>query len=162
MLLSFSVAEMRPYVEAGLRERAGEALPPETRVKRQTVRVRGPNWQRVIAEADEEGRVGRDLHLWWKSRTKDRALLGVVRGFHIFPVSFEHRTYRGDAYCNMALERGSTVSAEIGGPVSALPTPSQLIANTFARADGFDALEDFVPFFVPKPGDRFVGALIKW
>lgn len=174
MMLSFSVPAMRPMIEAGLRQRGGEKLPDAARVKRQTIRARGPVWQRVLGESeggrDLGGRVERDLHLWWKSRTKERALMGVVRGFEIYPVTIFH----GAEDATRALETGfiqvvfprdcilfgyanfsdalSCAGADFGATS----------ACAFAYADGFGEWRDFVNFFVPHPGDRFAGALIKW
>lgn len=163
MMLSFSVPKMRPYVEAGLRERAITGFPRPynlpvsgERVKRQSIRHRGPVWQRMIGEA-KDGRVERDLHLWWKSRTKERALLGVVRGFEIEAISIEHRG--GNCLIHRPM---STAAARADGFSPVLPGFERMLAHKFAWADGFEDFASFVSYFVPKPGDRFVGALIKW
>lgn len=170
MMLSFSIPEMRPKIEAGLRERAVSGFPPSregasadrpaaqggSRTKRQTIRHRGPVWQRMIAEA-KDGRVERDLHLWWKSRTKERALLGVVRGFGIEAIAIEHRG--GDCLIHQPM---ITASARVDGTRPERPCREDLLAHRLAHADGFEDFASFAAYFVPNPGDRFVGALITW
>ncbi|MDZ4382827.1 MAG: hypothetical protein U0942_15960 [Parvibaculum sp.] len=159
MMLSFSIPAMRPMIEAGLRQRAGEELPEAARVKRQTIRARGPVWQRVLAGTeggrDLGGRVERDLHLWWKSRTKERALMGVVRGFEIYPVTISRDD---DAKYVIVQHPGAYI---VGQPTRLRLAWSPEIFD-FALADGFEHAEAFADFFVPRPGDRFAGALIKW
>lgn len=162
MLLSFSVSAMRPMIEAGLRERAGEALPEGCRVKRQTIRGRGPQWLRVLAASEggnaHGGKVERDLHLWWKSRTKERAHLGTVRGFEIYPVSISRgRGGRGGRYVTVTFPDRY---------IMGLPTKLRIAwapeLFNFACLDGFESAAAFADFFVPEPGDRFPGVLIKW
>lgn len=163
MMLSFTIDSMRSKIEAGLRERAVTGFPRPAGyqstedVKRQTIRFRGPVWQRVLAEA-KNGIVERDLHLWWRSRTKNRERLGTVRGFGIEPITIS----REGAFCGIYMQERGLIGALADGSVPALPDPGVILAHAFARADGFDSFTDFARFFVPKPGDRFPGALIKW
>jgi len=164
MMLSFTIDSMRPKIEAGLRERAVTGFPRPAgyqsteEVKRQTIRFRGPVWQRVLAEA-KNGIVERDLHLWWRSRTKNRERLGVVRSFSIEPVTILRPSA---ATCCIQLGNMTLEAPADGSISSALPSPLLYVAHSFAHADGFDSFKDFVRFFVPGPGDRFPGALIKW
>lgn len=164
MMLSFTIAAMRPKIEAGLRERAVSGFPrpgdysSTEDVKRQTIRFRGPVWQRVLAEA-KNGIVERDLHLWWRSRTKNRERLGTVRGFGIEPVTISRYS---DAICTIHLASGSYSCAADGSLAVTRIDPEEAFAHAFARADGFDTFTDFVRFFVPRAGDRFCGALIRW
>lgn len=170
MMLSFSISEMRPLIEAGLRERAGTHW--HARSKRQTIRRRGPVWQRVLAASEggagKGGRVERDLHLWWKSRTPARELLGVVRGFEIFPVTIFHGAEDGlrpreTGFVSVTLH-DVTVSHPSKPRALEVYDQARVDAAAYALAyrDGFDEWLDFVRFFVPTPGDRFIGALIKW
>jgi len=162
MLVSYSIPKMRPMIEAGLAERAGEALPEGCRVKRQTIRARGPQWLRVLAASEggsaKGGKVDRDLHHWWKSRTKERALLGVVRGFEIYPVAISRgRGGEGGRYITVSFPDRY---------IMGLPTKLRIAwapeLFDFACKDGFESAASFAEFFVPEPGDRFPGVLIKW
>lgn len=171
MMLSFSMPSMRPMIEAGLRERAVTGFPPSregasadrpaaqggSRTKRQTIRHRGPVWQRMIAEAIN-GRVERDLHLWWKSRSSERELLGVVRGFHIEAIAIENCA--GD--CLIHRPSITSCAPADGSSPSALPDVEFMLAHAMARDDGFEDFAAFARYFAPNPGDRFAGALIKW
>lgn len=185
MMLSFSIPSMRVMIEAGLRERAVTGFPQQDasgraasaasiRTKRQSIRRRGPVWQRVLAESEggpeKGGRVERDLHLWWKSRTPEREKLGTVRGFEIFPVTIFHGAEDGmrpreTGFVRVALppDRILFGYADFSDALSAAsPDFGATSACAFAYADGFDEWLDFVNFFVPRPGDRFPGALIRW
>ena len=67
MILSFSVPAMRPMIEAGLRQMRGETV--DERVKRQTIRARGPRAEKLLSYDPICHSIGYDLQLWWKSRT---------------------------------------------------------------------------------------------
>lgn len=167
MMLSFSIPEMRPMIVAGLAARRGDGYAVRMRQKRQTIRHRGPVWQRMIAEAEggagNGGRVERDLHLWWKSRSSERELLGVVRGFEIYPVTIAR--FPADPFSEVVVNIGG--DGAVPAFSAAVDPAHRLTARDagvfgFAYHDGFDEWLDFVRFFVPKPGDRFIGALIRW
>lgn len=111
----------------------------------------------MIAEA-AGGRVERDLHLWWRSRSKERALLGVVRGFEIWPVTIEHRG--GECAIHTAMASGYAPAS--GTLHAASPAFEAIYAHRMAHDDGFGDFAAFVRFFVPRAGDRFAGALIRW
>lgn len=137
MLLSFSVDYMRPYVEAGIRQNNGEDV-GAARVKRQTIRKLGPVAKRLIKFGI---RPVMPLHLWWKSRTKEKAFLGVVPSWRITPVYI--------ANCN-------------GAPVIEIDRRAIDNQDQFAIDDGFDSLDAFLAYFVPNAGDVFNGVLYKW
>lgn len=173
MLLSFSIPEMRVMIEAGLAERQATGFPASAaatsasprggaRTKRQTIRARGVQWQRVLAETEGGqtggGKVERDLHLWWKSRTKERRHLGTLRGFEAYPVSIAYVT----GHVEIRLPTFNTSSPVVATALADLRPGKHIFAHDIARDDGFDQWLDFVNFFVPKPGDRFAGVLIKW
>jgi len=138
MILSFSVDSMRPMIVAGLRQRAGAEVGGE-RVKRQTVRKRGPRAEMLLAQAAANGGLCRyALHLWWKSRTAERAELGVIAEppATCWPISIDLADVR---------VAGAAVDA-----------------HEFARLDGFDHLSDMHSFFELDRGDVFYGILFKW
>ena len=157
MLLSFSVDEMRPMIEAGLRQRNGHDV-GTARVKRQTIRALKARGKAILdAAKPNDWRCPYDLHLWWKSRTPARALLGVVDGARAMPVMIRHSL----------LMRGSVeiVTAVQGGKMDiivGLPSEGSGRAYDFARADGFEGLDDFIEFFVPRQCDVFEGVLFTW
>lgn len=152
MLLSFSVDYMRPMIEAGIKQEARKKLPKGTRVKRQTIRARGPVAERLLRRAGSTHHIMAALDLWWKSRTKTRAKLGYVMGFHVYPIVITHLTSG-----NILID---------GLPKGALcwPTNQEPDAafTAFARADGFETAKDFMAYFVPNPADEFIGILYKW
>src|SRR6185369_6733241 len=77
MLLSFSVPAMLPYVRAGIRQALGEDVGAE-RVKRQTIRRRGKRADQLLRWDRSGHTIPLPLHLYWKSRTPKRCLLGVI------------------------------------------------------------------------------------
>jgi hypothetical protein len=168
MLLSFSVPAMLPMIERGLRQRAGEGLiggVAETRVKRQTIRKMGPRAVDMLERAAEnEWNCPYDLHLWWKSRTKQRAHLGTVQGAKVYPIEIEHKLL---STVRMILPRalagdGVLYGANILTFWSETRQEGRSTFEEFAYADGFDSGRDFVRFFVPNKGDRFEGVVFKW
>ena len=164
MLLSFSVPEMLPWIRAGIRQARGE--PVSGRVKRQTIRRLGPRGQMVLDHASRAcWTCPYDLHLWWKSRTAERELLGVIAGgCRVYPVTILHSTVEPPGkppYECIRIDgpRGWRKGDDVlfwspGDP------PGQFLAE--AQADGFDSMEAFRDFFVPKLGDVFEGVLFKW
>lgn len=154
MLLSFSVPAMRPMVEAGLRQRAGEDI-GNARVKRQTIRHLGPRAKAVLKRAEVDGwRCPYPLHLWWKSRTKERALMGLVEGARCLSIHIRHSEH----FLGLV---GVILDADPSLLIVAADSDPKGMTD-FARADGFDSVDAFRDFFVPKPGDRFDGVLFKW
>lgn len=173
MLLSFSVDSMRPMIKAGLRQRAGEDVGSE-RVKRQTIRHRGPRAEKLLAHAKDAGwTIPYDLHLWWKSRTKDREFLGCVshddRPFQFIRcwwIEILHSSVEppgGEPYqCIRVCAPRGVIHPHDG---MAFWSPGQGAGCTieqFARADGFETVEAFRDFFVPNDGDRFQAILFRW
>ena len=108
-LISFSV--LRDKVESG--------------AKAHTIRFRA-----------EPPTVGEYLHLWWKSRTKERELMGVSVCTRVDSVKIEAGT--------VAINGKQLTDKQI---------------NKLALADGFNTLEDFWIFFKDDPGE---GWLIWW
>lgn len=164
MMLSFSIPEMRPYVEAGIRQAQGEYV-GTARVKRQTIRKLGPRSLAMLERAKDAGWTHPcDLHLWWKSCTSERELLGVIKDVgHIYPITILHsRVEPPDAPPYPVLR--------IDGPHGWRDGDSVLFwacgeTGSFANEtyrDGFDSVEAFRDFFVPNVGDVFEGALFKW
>lgn len=162
MILSFSVPAMRPMIEAGLREMRGE-LQPGTRVKRQTIRARGPRADKLLRESRT---VGYNLHLWWKSRTPERALIGVVRAGSatVWPIEILHTTVEDPGAAPRQILRLDGPRGWRTGDAMIFWSPLRggPAFEDEARADGFDTVEAFRDWFVPKPGDRFAGILYRW
>lgn len=163
MLLSFSVPSMRPYIEAGIRQAQGEAV--AERVKRQTIRRIGPSHRKALEWDSISHTHPYQTHIWWKSRTKDRAHLGTISG-------------GGRAYAITILH---SYSQSPGGPkVQCLkidgchqwddedscyfwnPYHGGEKFEAFTLADGFDNPDAFRDYFVPNIGDKFEGVLFKW
>lgn len=149
MLLSFSVDSMLPYVRAGIRQAHGETV--RERVKRQTIRQSGPRAVALLAAVSAGWKHEGSLHLWWKSRTKEREFLGKVDGFHIYP---------------LVITRGSAGVCVIEGPGTSQaswdPASGGATFKELARADGFESPESFRDYFVPNPGDVFHAVIFKW
>lgn len=165
MILSFSVQTMLPYIRAGVRQAHGEHVGDE-RVKRQTIRPRGPRAARLLASAREAYWTHPyDLHLWWKSRTPQREHLGTISGGgHIYPITILHSTV-------ISPDKAEYPILRIDGPRGWRVGDAMLFwspdhgGDEFARevlADGFDTVEAFRDFFVPRVGDKFEGALFRW
>lgn len=164
MLLSFSVPAMLPYIRAGLRQRAGEDVGNE-RVKRQTIRGLGPRNTKLLAERRLDRTISTDLHLWWKSRTRAREILGAISFPKLFPINILHS--------RIEYPDGTTILViRIDGPCGWRDGDAMLFwsegdepGGQFEReayADGFDTPQAFRDFFVPNMGDRFDGVLFKW
>lgn len=166
MLISFSERPMLPYVRAGIRQANGEDVGGE-RVKRQTIRARGPRAEKLLARAKDAGNtIPYDLHLYWKSRTPECELLGVIpcRLVHVFPIEILHShvlPVREPEYQCIRIdgprgwrERDAMIFWSPGDP------PNSFTSE--ARADGFDSPEAFRDYFVPNRGDRFKAILFKW
>lgn len=170
MLLSFSVPVMLPYIRAGLRQRAGEDVGGE-RVKRQTIRRRETRNAKLAEYAKlASWSIPYDLHLWWKSRTHERELIGKIdndgiRPIRLYPISILHSTVippEGPAYHIIRIDGPHGWCA--GDPMLFWSEGREGRARfeREAYADGFDAPQAFRDFFVPNVGDRFDGVLFKW
>lgn len=165
MLLSFSEPSMRPYVEAGIRQANGVVV-GDLRVKRQTIRRRGSRGERLIELAKNACWTHPyDLHLWWKSRTKEREHLGTISGgSRIYPITILHSFVE-------PMNRPKYPVVRIDGPQGWRDGDAMLFwspnygGRSFteeAIADGFNSAEAFRDYFVPNLGDRFDGVLFKW
>lgn len=170
MLLSFSIPTMRPMIHAGLMQRRGYDV-GGARVKRQTIRKLGARGRVLLEHARGAGwTIPYDLHLWWKSRTPERELIGVAsyetatHPIYAYPINILHSTVQPTHSTEYPVVR-------IDGPRGWRSGDSMLFwskgdgDNAFvseARADGFDNAEAFRDYFVPNIGDRFDGVLFKW
>lgn len=171
MILSFSIAYMRPYIEAGIRQANGENV-GDARVKRQTIRGnllpkgRGPRAKAMLEVAKGAGWTHPyDTHLWWRSRTAERACLGVVPGAgRIYPVTMRrsgvHPLNAGLSTFRMNGPEGWHAGAKCLLWHSDDREDHPL--HSVAYADGFDSVEAFRDYFVPNVGDVFEGALFRW
>ncbi|UPT93916.1 hypothetical protein J4G48_0031905 [Bradyrhizobium barranii subsp. apii] len=167
MLISFSEPPMLPYIRAGLRQRRGEDI-AGVRVKRQTMRKLGERGRKLL-EWDPIGHsIPYDLHLWWKSRTTERELIGEVRvqdgGIRVYALNILHSEIinpDGSRYpvCRIDGPRGWRAGDAMlfWSPGD---EPNAFCAETFA--DGFDSPAAFRDYFVPNLGDRFDAILFKW
>lgn len=167
MLVSFSHPQMRPWIEAGLRQFRGEDV-GDARVKRQTIRRMGPRYERLLHLAGPQGGINADLgslHLWWKSRTPVRCALGVVVPFRIRPIMIERAMEEEDerqyVMVHVAHEDGPAALWE--APLSGQRfNPEIYRIAKLIHADGFDSYQTFTDFFAPKVGDVFNGVLLQW
>lgn len=151
MLLSFSVDYMRQMVEDGFLQAMGKDV-GDARVKRQTIRRRGPVADRLIARGIPNGM---ELDLWWKSRTKQRAFIGSVPKWQLFPVDISNND-------GQVFMRGPTGWRPIHTSLGWCPERGGSELKQEAWNDGFDSVEDFRDYFVPKSADIFPGALFRW
>lgn len=165
MLLSFSIPEMLPMIEAGLRQRGGADVGAE-RVKRQTIRRIGPRAEKLLAYSPAHHIQPYDLHIWWKSRTPERRHIGTVDGgCKIFALTIWHTSCQSPGNPREAIYR-------IEGPHGWRDGDSMLFwrptysddcdADKEARADGFEGAKQFFDYFVPNTEERFNAALFKW
>ncbi len=182
MLLSFSIPSMRPMLLAGLHQRLGDDVGVE-RTKRQTIRALGGNRPRARnrlllerAQASGSWALGYDLQLWWKSRTKERSLIGeVVDGsptpIRLYPITIMQRTAdmaRHDGFAIIVktmvpgFESRAASEVTITWEYRLRPPNAPEELCKLAWDDGFDDAYAFADFFVPNVGDRFDGVLIKW
>ncbi|MDF1627016.1 MAG: hypothetical protein P1U84_12095 [Parvibaculaceae bacterium] len=152
MLLSFSIPAMRPMIENGLREIAGE--PVDGRTKRQTIRRYGPAYQRLFRHGTADERWSLDdlqLDLWWKSRTPGRVKLGQTTG-----VASRVTVKRLNRYA-FALIAADTSTF---GMLARYQNMDR--EGSVWHADGFDSAVDFMNYFTPNEGDVFDGVLFQW
>lgn len=174
LLLSFSLPDMLPALIAGVHQAHGvqdqnltahqtnmwcHALtgvyPIEAHhAKRQTIRkydfktgARRSPYARVEA--------GFWAHIWWKSRTDARRKLGIVIVTDVTRVILDH-CRNGDVLFTELAETGSVTTRANNG-VGFSPR-----MDAHARADGFDRWQDMRDYFVPNPGDIFMGVRIRW
>lgn len=157
-LLSFSVDYMLPFVEAGVRQANGANVGAE-RVKRQTIRRRGPVIERLLLQAPAPTRKHPgDLFMWWKSRAPCARQIGVVTGFRIYPLGI----WRHLGTISLTSEPNALWE---GSPEQLLWRESEeapAAFTVFARADGFPDAATFRDFFVPEPKSSFNGGLFRW
>lgn len=152
-------------ISAGIRQHHGEDV-GAARVKRQTIRNRGPRARMLFAQArDRNGSSIRyDLHLWWKSRTPQRELLGTVCFPKVWPINILHSQVEPVEGPNYQCIRIVGPRGWRDGAEGLFWSPGDA-ENGFTRetyADGFDSPEAFRDFFVPNLGDRFDAILFKW
>lgn len=173
MILSFSEAPMRPMIEAGLRQRAGENV-GRARVKRQTIRKLGPAAADLLERGTGGNTIPCDLDLWWQLSGAAPAHLGTVDageapGIRVYWIEILHATVKppGDAEY-MCLRVVLPLCWQWQGDNREWMmfwSPSHKggeALEAFARADGFDSVEAFRDYFVPNRGDRFEGILYVW
>lgn len=163
MILSFSERPMLPYIRAGIRQARGEDVGAE-RVKRCTIRRIGKRAEQLLAY-DRSGRsIPYDLHLWWKSRTKERELLGVLPNARVHKITILHsEVIPPDAPRYQCIRIDGRHGWRNGSSMlfwSPGSTPGEF--DQVARQDGFDSVEAFRDYFVPNPGDVFDGILYRW
>jgi hypothetical protein len=166
MLISFSETSMLPFVRAGIRHALGKDVGTE-RVKRQTIRKLGARAEQLLAHAKDAGNtIVYDLHLYWKSRTPECELLGVIpcSNVRVYPFSFLHSHIEptdGPEYPCIRIDAPRPV---LGGNSCLFWSPGDEPNGFCAQAfnDGFDSPEAFRDYFVPNRGDRFDAILFKW
>jgi hypothetical protein len=167
MLLSFSVPKMLPWIENGLRQYAGEDV--TGRVKRQTIRATGPRYELLLRCAGDPVVLQvATLHLWWKSRTKERRSLGDVKNFRIRPITITREAdEENDCDYMMVKIAGDDGPAALW--MEWIPSKSITALHEWKGGigkliydDGFDSFDDFAEFFVPNVGDVFKGVLLQW
>lgn len=92
MLISFSEPPMLPYIRAGIRQALCEDVGAE-RVKRQTIRLRGKRAAQLLRRDPVGHTIALPLHLYWKSRTPARELLGVIPWWlvRVYAIEIEHQ-----------------------------------------------------------------------
>ncbi|PHR91066.1 MAG: hypothetical protein COA69_13520 [Robiginitomaculum sp.] len=144
MLLSFSMDEMRPMIEAGVAEKHGPAG-GFGRTKCQTIRKFDGNPRSPYARV----KPGDALHLWWKSRTAARKRLGLIDCLSVSPITIYSEAPWG--------KRGVI----LGDPKTG-PCLSDEAVVALAYADGFTNADAFYEFFVADAPIAFRGVLIKW
>jgi len=164
MILSFSVPPMLPYIRAGIRQATGEDVGSE-RVKRQTIRSRGPRALQLLEHAKDAGWTHYcDFHLWWKSRTPARQFLGKIPSKRIYPITILH------SYSQIS-GGPKEPCFRITGPRGWREGDAMIFWDqknggadfeNEARKDGFDNAQEFVNYFVPEMGARFEGVLYRW
>lgn len=169
MILSFSVDAMRPYLEAGARQALGEDV-GGARVKRQTIRRRGPRAEAMLKWDTICGTHPYDMHLWWKSRTDERALIGAIPNLspkariRIYPITILHSSVKpviGEEYQCIKID-GCHRWDKDNSCYFWSPDHGGDSFETFARADGFETVAAFRDYFVPNRGDVFNGVLYTW
>lgn len=159
MLISFSVPKMLPYIRAGLLQRLGDSIYNE-RVKRQTIRRLGTRGKQLLLARDPlTHEIPYDLHLWWKSRTPERELIGVVRAENGPARVYQLTIKRYESSCEISGESGWRTGLQTLAWYSG-DEPNAFSAET--DADGFDSPKEFRDFFVPNRCDRFDAILTKW
>lgn len=176
VLLSFSIPEMLPNLIAGLdvagayreegafeahsawaRTNFGQDPESAVRLKRQTIREYDPDTS-SLRSPYARIKAGYTAHIWWKSRSAQRRKLGSVPITSITHVEIKHSMTANRKEVMLDIDTGGTVQRFC----TAFGWKDQNAITLFARRDGFNGLEDFRDYFVPKPGDTFRGVLIEW
>lgn len=168
MIVSFSIPEMLPAIWEGLREidgkprtlpclhdratkawlrdtivAAGAHRASPTHVKRQTIRRFSSHWLRLV-----DNPLAYNLHLYWKSRhPTERRFLAEVPCQQAYLITIERHS-QGEGF-DVQVEDDKR------------PLPLEYMATLFLH-DGFKSGRAFRDYFVPQPGDRFAGVLIRW
>jgi|GEM_PF-3315199 len=165
MLLSFSIPEMLPMIEAGLRQRAGGDIGNQ-RVKRQTIRQLGPRTRKLLEYDPVCHTIPHALHLWWKSRSRERKHIGTAEGINkIFKIEILHTFMQSPGEPRETIYRIDGPRGWRQGDTMLFWKPGDPPGGGFEKeaiADGFDGAQAYVDYFVPNFGDRFDGALFKW
>jgi hypothetical protein len=172
MLLSFSIAPMLPMVRAGLDQRNGVDV-GDARVKRQTIRRRGTRGLALLERAAKAGwTIPYDLHLWWKSRTPEKAHIGTAYAGppryppnYCYPIQILHsETIDSDGRHDDIWRIDGPRGWRKGSPMVfwTLEGFGNQPFEEEACNDGFESARDFCNFFAPNLGDRFEGVLFKW
>lgn len=162
MLLSFSVPEMLPYIRAGVIQAKGGQV-GNARVKRQTIRGLGPRNAELLKHDPIAHTIPYRVHLWWKSRTKDREFLGVFEPEHVrvYPITILHASMQSPGGPIEQCIKVEAAAWDRRNSCYFWPDSATSFSD-FAYADGFDSPEAFRDYFVPNLGDRFNGVLFKW
>lgn len=117
------------------------ALDVETRIKRQTIR----------AERKVPIKIGDTLHIFTGLRTKKaRRLLPPQECRQALDIVIRRKQLKNSKY--LSLE----VKLQFAGKLN------RERIEALAKEDGFDSVEAFAAWFLPKGTDEFKGQLIKW
>ena len=111
-----------------------------------------------------------DLHLWWKSRTKEAELIGKVdndgiRPIRLYPINILNSTVTPSEGPPYQVLRIDGPPGWCAGDPTLFWSEGHEGGARFERetyADGFNTPQAFRDFFVPNMGDRFDGVLFKW
>lgn len=176
MLLSFSHEAMRGYVESGFDQAHGLGG-DGTRVKRTTIRRLGVRYSRLLDYSATTAFV--PVHLWWKSRTPERKLIGEVKLLAIERIEIRRESYVGQPWLVVRgqpalfalfgepledhwIEAATPLFSDVADQVlGASPLAERGLAR-IAYRDGFYTQRAFADYFVPKLGDRFEGVALRW
>lgn len=164
MMLSFSEPGMLPYVRAGIRQAAGEDVGGE-RVKRQTIRRRGPRAEQLLAHDPIAGTTPYIFNLYWKARTPQCEHLGDVSCVRVVAIEILHsRVEPTDRAPYQSLRICGRRHWNDDGDDTLFWAHGDADSGfcRFAFNDGFETVEAFREYFVPNFGDRFEAILYRW